>query len=114
MSKKIENDRRDDDRADQSLNTVLLRGRVSAPGVEKILPSEDRVVEFRLIISRPIQVGVDTLDIAAWNSKVRRRALTLKEGEWVEIVGSVRRRFWQGATGVASRWQIEASEITRI
>lgn len=99
---------------DYSLNDLLLRGRVSAPAVEKELPSGDKVVEFRLIVSRLERGGVDTLDIAAWSSKMRRSALTLKEGEWIEITGAIHRRFWSGPTGVASRWQVEAAEISRL
>ena len=99
---------------DYSLNDCLLRGRVSAEAVEKELPSGDRVVEFRLIITRTERDGVDTLDIAAWSPKGRRTALSLKSGEWVEVSGSVRRRFWQGPAGLASRWQIEGESITRI
>jgi single-strand DNA-binding protein len=99
---------------DFSLNDCLLRGRVSASAVERELPSGDRVVEFRLIISRVERDGVDTLDIAAWSAKSRRSARSLKAGEWVEVAGSVRRRFWQGPAGLASRWQIEAESITRL
>lgn len=99
---------------DYSLNDCLLRGRVSAEAVEKELPSGDRVVEFRLIITRTERDGVDTLDIAAWSPKSRRTALSLKSGEWIEVSGSVRRRFWQGPAGLASRWQIEGESITRI
>ena len=99
---------------DYSLNDLLLRGRVSVPATEKELPSGDKVVEFRLIVSRVERSGVDTLDIAAWTSKMRRSALTLKEGEWIEITGSIHRRFWSGPAGVASRWQVEAAEITRL
>lgn len=99
---------------DYSLNDCLLRGRVSAPAVERELPSGDRVVEFRLIISRAERDGVDTLDIAAWSSKSRRSGLSLKAGEWIEVAGSVRRRFWQGPAGLASRWQIEAESITKL
>ena len=99
---------------DYSLNDLLLRGRVSVPATEKELPSGDKVVEFRLIVSRVERTGVDTLDIAAWTSKMRRSALTLKEGEWIEITGSIHRHFWSGPAGVASRWQVEAAEITRL
>ena len=109
VSKKI-----DDTELDYSLNDLLLRGRVSAPAVEKELPSGDKVVEFRLIVSRAERGGVDTLDVAAWSSKMRRSALTLKEGEWVEISGAIHRRFWSGPAGVASRWQVEAAEISRL
>ena len=104
----------DDTELDYSLNDLLLRGRVSAPAIEKELPSGDKVVEFRLIVSRAERGGVDTLDVAAWSSKVRRSALTLKEGELVEITGAIHRRFWSGPAGVASRWQVEAAEISRL
>ena len=107
-------DKKTDTELDYSLNDLMLRGRVSAQAVEKELPSGDKVVEFRLIVSRLERGGVDTLDVAAWSSKMRRSALTLKEGEWVEISGSIHRRFWSRPTGVASRWQVEAAEIARI
>jgi hypothetical protein len=113
MASKV-SDKKTDDELDYSLNDLILRGRVSAQAVEKELPSGDKVVEFRLIVSRIERGGVDTLDIAAWSSKLRRSALTLKEGEWIEISGSIHRRFWSGPTGVASRWQVEAAEIVRI
>lgn len=99
---------------DYSLNDLLLRGRVSAQASEKHLPSGDKVVEFRLIVSREKRDGVDTLDIAAWSSKSRRSALSLKPQDWVEISGSVHRRFFAGAHGLASRWQVEAVEIVKI
>lgn len=99
---------------DFSKNEVLLRGRVSGQPQEKELPSGDKVVEFRLVVTRLSREGVDTLDVGAWSAKSRKRGLTLKENEWIEIIGSVHRRFWQGSQGVASRWQIEASDISRI
>jgi len=102
------------DRVDLSLNDLLLRGRVSAPATVKELPSGDKVVEFRLIITRTDREGVDTLDIAAWSAKSRKSALSLKADEWIEISGSVHRRFWQAPTGLASRWQVEAVEISRL
>ena len=114
MVTKLIGKKSDDTEIDYSLNDLLLRGRVSAPAVEKELPSGDKVVEFRLIVTRVERGGVDTLDIAAWSSKMRRSALTLKEGEWVEITGAIHRRFWSAPAGVASRWQVEAAEISRL
>ena len=99
-------------------NEVNLVGRVTSLAVEKMLPSGDRVVEFRLVIGRDKSRGskkeVDSLDIAAWSSKTRKAALALKIDTWVEIKGSVRRRFWRAPTGLASRWQVEASEVVRL
>lgn len=99
---------------DYSLNDVVLRGRVSQEAIEKELPSGDKVVEFRLIVTRDKQSGVDTLDIASWSAKSRRTALSLTPDEWVEVSGSIHRRFWSSPTGLASRWQVEALEISRI
>jgi single-strand DNA-binding protein len=103
-----------EEKIDLSLNDLLVRGRVSAPATVKELPSGDKVVEFRLIVSRIDRDGVDTLDIAAWSGKSRKTALSLKSDEWIEVSGSVHRRFWQSPAGLASRWQIEAAEITRL
>ena len=44
----------------------------------------------------------------------RYSIIGLPAREWIQISGSIHRRFWQSPQGVASRWQIEASEITRI
>lgn len=99
-------------------NEVFLQGRVSGEPVEKELPSGDLVVEFRVVIdraqSRSQKREVDTLDIAAWSAKARRRALTLTVDDWVAIEGSIRRRFWSVPTGLASRWQVEASQLRRL
>jgi len=112
--KRSKNKGTDETEIDYSLNDLLLRGRVSAKATSKELPSGDKVVEFRLIITRSEREGVDTLDIAAWSAKSRKIALTLKGDEWIEVSGSIHRRFWQSPTGVASRWQIEADEILRL
>jgi single-strand DNA-binding protein len=114
MVKKVTSKKIAEVEEDYSLNDVLLRGRVSQEAIEKQLPSGDKVVEFRLIVSRDRQSGVDTLDIAAWSAKSRRSALSLVADEWVEISGSIHRRFWSGQAGLASRWQVEAVEISRI
>ena len=103
---------------DYSLNDVMLRGRVSDVAVEKTLPSGDKVVEFRVVIGRAKSRGskkeVDSLDIAAWTSVARKAALAVKIDSWVQVSGAVRRRFWRAPTGLASRWQVEASEVVRL
>ena len=104
----------DSEEIDLSLNDLLLRGRVSAVATSKELPSGDKVVEFRLIITRENREGVDTLDIAAWSAKSRKTALSLNPDEWVEISGAIHRRFGQSPGGLASRWQVEAIDILRL
>jgi len=100
------------------INEVRLVGRVTSLAIEKELPSGDKVVEFRVVIGRgKIRNGkkeVDSLDIAAWSARARKAALAVKIDTWVEVKGSVRRRFWRAPTGLASRWQVEASEVVRL
>jgi single-strand DNA-binding protein len=98
---------------DYSLNDVALRGWVTTLGSERELPSGDLVVQLRIAITRP-EGGVDTIDLESWSAKTRRTALSLKDGEWVEVSGSIRRRFWKSGTGLASRWQVVTSEIKRL
>lgn len=101
------------------LNKVSLVGRLSGEAKEKILPSGSKVVEFRLIIEREKDRSgskqlVDTIDIATWSAVGRKSALKLDENAWISVNGAIRRRFWQSPTGLASRWQVEASEIKSI
>jgi single-strand DNA-binding protein len=101
-------------KGNQYKNRVELAGRVSGEPSEKTLPSGDVVAEFRLVINRDDREGVDTLDVAVWKAQLRKRALSLEAEEWIGIKGVLRRRFWKGSTGIASRWQVEAREIERI
>jgi len=102
-----------EDEVDYSLNDVALRGWVTTVATERELPSGDLVAQFRIAITRP-EGGVDTIDLESWSAKTRRTALSLKDGEWVEINGSIRRRFWKSGQGLASRWQVVTNEIKRI
>ena len=103
-----------EEEVDYSLNDLLLRGRVSAPATTKELPSGDKVVEFRIIVGRDDREGYDTFDVALWSSILRKRGVSLKSDEWVEITGTLRRRFWKAGAISVSRWQVEAAEISRI
>jgi single-strand DNA-binding protein len=98
---------------DYSLNDVALRGWVTTIASERELPSGDLVVQFRIAITRP-EGGVDTIDLESWSAKTRRTASSLKDGEWVEVSGSLRRRVWKSGAGLASRWQVVTAEIKRL
>lgn len=98
---------------DRSRNSVVLRGRVSGDLRDKVLANGDPVVEFRLIVKRD-DSGFDTLDISAKRAPLRRLSQSLATNEWIEVAGVIRRRFWKGANGLASRWQVEAREMRKI
>jgi single-strand DNA-binding protein len=103
-------------------NEVLLVGRVSGAVEERTLPSGDLVVQLRVVVPRDDQPGrghrgrratVDTIDVTCWQSALRRKALRLREGMEVEVRGALRRRFWRSAGGPASRYEVEARQLTR-
>jgi single-strand DNA-binding protein len=102
-----------------SINEVRLVGRVS--GVAgSTLPSGDEIVTFRVVTDRIAsqrgpsgRVMVDTLDCVAFSAAVRRKALRLADGDWVEIVGALRRRFWRGASGTSSRTEVEVRRVSK-
>lgn len=102
------------------LNEVTLQGRVSTPPTVKQLPSGDEVVQLRLVVPRPAGAGrgtvrnqVDTIDVACWAAAVRRKALLVREDDIVTVRGALRRRFWRGASGLASRYEVEAQQLHR-
>jgi len=101
-----------------AINSVHLCGRVSSLAVSKQMPSGDMVVEFRLVVDRKskraVEREVDTVDITSWLARPQKRALSLKINDWVEVEGSIRRRFWKSPSGLASRWQVEASQLRKI
>lgn len=107
MSKEKDKDR-------EYANEVTLVGRASTPAIEKELPSGDKVVEVRIVIARDDRDGYDTFDLAFWSAALRKRALTLVDDEWIEVTGTLRRRFWRAGSAIASRWQVEGRELRRV
>lgn len=107
--------------AEQPLNEVRLRGRFTG-AVERELPSGDLLVTARLVVPRSdsaaaggsAATGVDTIDCALWAPQLRRRALNVPEGTVVELEGVLRRRFWRGAAGPASRYEVEVVALRRL
>lgn len=108
------------------LNEVHLRGRVSGLPETRDLPSGDTVVVVRLVVPRLASSrsasrdgrgkapGVDTLDCAVWRGDLRRRVASWSDGDRVEVVGALHRRFWRSGAGVASRYEVEALSVRRL
>jgi single-strand DNA-binding protein len=98
----------------QPINAVELCGRVNSAPNERELPSGDVVLELRLVVPRTDRSGVDTLDLAFWKAALRRRARNLGVGDVITVTGALRRRFWQGNAGVASRSQVEVTGLVKV
>ena len=95
-------------------NLVRLRGKVSTPPEERSLPSGTTIVTLRLSVPRettPMTEGsrqtADWVDCSAWGRKVRRTASGWRAGDLVEVEGALRRRFYRGGTGTATRLEVE-------
>lgn len=118
---------REDGSGTTALNEVALRGRVSAPGEERTLPSGDIIVTLRVVVPRQgaaprraapgveaRRPSVDTIDVVCWTARTRRSALRLVAGDGVEVDGALRRRFFGGPTGRQSRYEVEAAAVRRV
>lgn len=103
------------------LNEVRLRGRLAAGSVERPLPSGDVIATFRLVVERPVvrrgpvaRARVDTLDCVVHRAEARRRVARWAAGDVIEVVGCLRRRFFRAGGSTASRYEVEATGLTRV
>lgn len=96
-------------------NEVRLVGRLGMEPVSVELPSGDVVVTFRVTVDRGSRhrsrQKVDALECAAWTAKTRRRVLSAKPGDVLEVSGALRRRFFRTAQGAASRVEVEVGAV---
>ncbi len=104
-------------------NEVVLGGRVSGQPTVRVLPSGDELVSWRLVVGRDNRglspsgrqlPTVDTIDCVAFKAGVRRVSSRWVGGEVIEVRGELRRRFWRGAAGAASRCEVEVLQVKRI
>ena len=105
--------------AHETVNEVILVGRVSAAPEQRDLPSGDQVVTLRVVVDRPPGRGstrrqVDVIDVACWSRRTQRSALALAADDPVRVEGSLRRRFFAAGAGRASRYEVEAARLVRV
>lgn len=94
-----------------AINEVRLVGRWQGTD-ERELPSGDVVVTGHVVVRRR-DGGVDALDCAVWPAALRRKVLRWPEGVEVEVLGSLRRRFFRTPAGAASRYEVHVARIRR-
>lgn len=91
-------------------NQVRILGRVSGTPEARTVPSGDVLWTWRVVVRRQQPVGkqsVDVLDCVAWSPRARRTVSGWRSGDEVEVVGSLRRRFFRGGTTTQSRTEVE-------
>jgi single-strand DNA-binding protein len=108
----------------EARNEVVLVGRLASPAEERELPSGDLLTCWRLVVVRPpsrrkLPEGsrpptIDTIDCVAWTAGVRRTASSWEAGDVLSIEGALRRRFWRGSAGAASRYEVEVIKAKRV
>lgn len=57
---------------------------------------------------------MDTIDVACWDDATQSQVSALGLDAQVEVVGSLRRRFFRTANGPASRYEVEAARVMAI
>jgi single-strand DNA-binding protein len=104
-------------------NEVALTGRLAVGALERVLPSGDRCVSFRVIVARPAngraaqrsRSRIDTIDCVAWSAQVRRQVLGWQADDLVHVTGALRRRFWRAPSGAtASRYEVDVAQARRV
>jgi single-strand DNA-binding protein len=98
-------------------NEVTLVGRLAGEIRERPMPSGALLCSFRLVVRRETAAhgpNIDALDCIAWLATVRRAVLRWSVGDLIEVRGAVRRRFWRGVSGPASRCEIEVGLARRL
>lgn len=102
-----------------AVNEVRLVGRLSGEPAVRVLPSGDELTVWRLVVDRepdksvPRSPSVDTIDCVAQRASVQRMAARWSAGDVLEVQGALRRRFWRGAGGTASRCEVEVSVVKK-
>ncbi|HET6626511.1 MAG TPA: single-stranded DNA-binding protein [Nocardioidaceae bacterium] len=92
----------------------MLRGRVASPPLERLLPSGDTIVTFRMVLTRdksPMtsksRQTSDWVDCAAWGGRVRRSVGSWRVDDVVEVEGALRRRFFRADGRTSTRVEVE-------
>lgn len=96
-----------------SHNYIRLEGRLSGEAEARTLPSGDEIVVFRLVVPREEEGRVDTIDCQVATAALRRKALKIGDSAEIVVEGALRRRFWRGAAGLASRYEVEVTSLQR-
>ena len=94
-------------------NQVFLRGVLAAEPEVRVLPSGDEITVFRVTVTRPAgsRAKVDSIDCQTDLASVTKALGRVAPGATLEITGALRRRFWRGAGGLASRYEVEVRRV---
>jgi single-stranded DNA-binding protein len=98
-------------------NEVVLAGRLPETVQVKSLQSGTRFGTWRLIVRRRQQgrgIRVDTIPCVAFEPDVIETVTGWSPDDMVEVVGSLRRRWWGKEGAKASGYEVEVRSVRRI
>src|SRR5947207_9556853 len=91
------------------MNVVILRGVLSRPPEERVLPSGDTLVAYEVRIAQD-EGPADSVPVVLGAKPGQDQ---LDEGEEVVVTGRVRRRFFRAAGATQSRTEVVADAVVR-
>lgn len=110
----------DEDTVVVSANEVRLSGRVTSAPQERVLPSGDVIVTFRLSMPRaatPMSKGSrqtsDWVDCVAFGARARRSVSGWAVGDQASVEGALRRRFYRSGEATGTRLEVEVLRASR-
>ncbi|NYJ37323.1 single-stranded DNA-binding protein [Nocardiopsis aegyptia] len=110
----VEHDRRREEVVpeDEHHNEIVLVGRVTAVPVVRDLPSGDRLMTWRICVSRPPDTRfrgrrIDSITCVSFDTGVHDEVREWRLGDVVRMSGALRRRTWRGYDGVRSVHEVE-------
>jgi single-strand DNA-binding protein len=91
------------------MNVVILRGVLSRPAEQRVLPSGDTLIAYEV---RTANVPGPAESVPVVWPAAPERAL-FSEGQAVVVTGRVRRRFYRAAGATQSRTEVVADAVIR-
>ena len=91
------------------MNVVILRGVLSRPAEQRVLPSGDLLVVYE-VRTRVDDGPADTVPVV-WSAPPGRGLL--EAGQEVVVTGRVRRRFYRAGGATQSRTEVVADAVVR-
>lgn len=94
------------------LNVVAIRGRLSRPAEERVLPTGDRIVGVDLTVRREGAEKAESVPVV-WRDPPAAAA-GLDAGDEVVVVGHVARRFFRAGGLTQSRTEVVARTVVPV
>jgi single-strand DNA-binding protein len=93
----------------EGLNLAVVRGVVSSPPEQRVLPSDTVLVQLQ--VTTRLESETLSMPVSCWNPE--GWVAELQPGDEIVVLGRVRRRFFRAGGATASRVELEADVVAR-